>query len=172
MNDIILREARVEDAADLIAYVQELTGEPDSFLLTGPGEFQMSVEDEEAYIQDKAEAENSLAMLALSGSQIVGEVNLYAGPRKAEQHAAVLGISVRSGWRDQGLGTRLMTAALDYARNESSLKRIELRVFETNLAAIHLYKKFGFIIEGRRRKSIYKEGKYIDDLLMAVLLDD
>jgi putative acetyltransferase len=49
------------------------------------------------------------------------------------------------------------------------VSRIELLVFERNEAAIHLYRKFGFVVEGRRRKAIFRDGKYLDDLMMARL---
>jgi ribosomal protein S18 acetylase RimI-like enzyme len=48
------------------------------------------------------------------------------------------------------------------------LARRELRVRATNQAAIALYRKLGFIDEGRFRKRIaFQDGTYVDDLAMA-----
>ena len=65
----------------------------------------------------------------------------------------------------------MMRQAVEWAR-EAGVKRIELEVFARNAPAIYLYEKFGFEIEGKRRKSIYKRGEYLDTLIMGLLLDD
>lgn len=63
-----------------------------------------------------------------------------------------------------------MTRAMEWAKNTHVVKRIELFVYARNGAAIHLYKKFGFVEEGRLRGAIYQHGEYIDDLIMALHL--
>ncbi|MDX1436460.1 MAG: GNAT family protein [Anaerolineales bacterium] len=171
MSEIDIRLAAIEDAQLIIDHVLEMIDEPDNNLLTGPGEFNYTLEQEVRYIEDINSSDNSVLFLAFDGPGLVGEIHIRGGHRKAEYHTGVLGISVSRGYRNRGIGSRLMQTCLDWAREESPLKRVELRVFSYNDAAIHVYKKFGFEIEGRRRRSIFKGGKYIDDLLMAVLLD-
>jgi RimJ/RimL family protein N-acetyltransferase len=82
-----------------------------------------------------------------------------------------LGISVKQGWRDRGVGTALIRALIDWARATGIITRIELRVYARNAHAIHVYEKFGFEVEGRRRRVILEDGAYLDDLLMGLLLD-
>ena len=86
------------------------------------------------------------------------------------RHAALLGVSVRAGWRDRGVGSALLAAALDWARATGVVTRIELSVYAENARAIHLYEKFGFAIEGRRRDAVRHSGRLVDDLVMARLL--
>jgi RimJ/RimL family protein N-acetyltransferase len=171
MTDPLIRPATSDDAADLIAYIQELTAEPGIQLLTGAGEFNKTVDEEMRYIQEMSDGGNSAIFLAYSGDQLVGEINLRGGSRRAERHSAVLGISVRRAWRGMGLGSRLLGTAMEWARAQSPLKRIELHVIAENQPAIHLYGKFGFEVEGRRKRSIYLGGRYLDDLIMAVWLE-
>ena len=64
-----------------------------------------------------------------------------------------------------------MEAALRWARAGGILKRIELKVYARNTAAIHLYQKYGFEIEGTRRRAIFQGGQYLDDLIMSLLLE-
>jgi putative acetyltransferase len=83
---------------------------------------------------------------------------------------AGLGISVHREWRSRGIGKQLMSAALEWARKNTVVRRLELNVFERNTVAIHLYQSFGFQIEGRHRGTHLKSGEFIDSLSMALWL--
>lgn len=74
--------------------------------------------------------------------------------------------------RGKGLGTFAVTAMIDHAFDNLNLRRIELSVLETNAAAIRLYEKTGFIREGIKRKSNYKNGEYISMILMGLLKEE
>jgi putative acetyltransferase len=58
---------------------------------------------------------------------------------------------------------------IDLADNWLGLRRIELTVFADNVAAIHLYQKCGFTIEGTARQFALREGAYCDAHTMARL---
>jgi len=81
-----------------------------------------------------------------------------------------LGIIIgdKSAW-DQGFGTDAVRALLRHAFETLNLNRVALRVFETNLRAIQVYKKIGFIEEGRLRQDHFIDGQYVDVLLMGIL---
>ena len=66
------------------------------------------------------------------------------------------------------VGSRLLAATLDDAFRKG-LTRIELEVFAANTRAIALYRKFGFVEEGRKRQARYLDGAYEDAILMALL---
>ncbi len=63
-----------------------------------------------------------------------------------------------------------MTRAIEWAQKTGAISRIELSVFERNQKAIRLYEKFGFVVEGKRLNAIYRDGEYLDNYLMALLL--
>jgi RimJ/RimL family protein N-acetyltransferase len=168
--EVTIREARREDAAPLITFVQALADEPDIDIPLGPGEFTLTVEEEEKFLEDYAAADNSIYLVAEADGQIVGILNMRGGTRRALRHAAELGISIRQDWRNRGVGSQLIAAAVAWARASGVVKRIDLQVYARNQRAIHLYQKFGFEIEGCRRKAIYQDGEYLDDLVMGLLL--
>ena len=58
---------------------------------------------------------------------------------------------------------------LRHAFDTLNLNRVVLRVFETNLLALQVYKKIGFIEEGRLRQDHFIDGKYIDVVIMGIL---
>ena len=79
-------------------------------------------------------------------------------------------MSIPQDERNRGIGSALMAYAIDWATKGGVLTRIELYVYASNARAIHLYEKFGFRLEGRRRQAIYQNGQYGDDLTMGLLL--
>jgi putative acetyltransferase len=78
-------------------------------------------------------------------------------------------MAVRDDWRGRGVGTKLMEAALDLADNWLGLTRLDLRVFVANDAAIALYRKFGFEMEGTHERFALRAGEYADAHVMARL---
>ena len=69
----------------------------------------------------------------------------------------------------RGIGTFAVKMMINHAFNNMNLHRLELTVLADNKRAIHLYEKCGFIYEGCMRKSRYKNGKFVDMLIYAVL---
>jgi putative acetyltransferase len=60
-----------------------------------------------------------------------------------------------------------MEAAINLAENWLNLKRLDLQVYTDNPAAIHLYEKYGFQIEGTLRRCAFRDGEYVDAFTMA-----
>jgi putative acetyltransferase len=83
-----------------------------------------------------------------------------------------MGISVAKEWQRQGVGSLLMAALLDAADRWLGCLRIELHVYTDNVAAIALYRKFGFEHEGTHRAYALRDGRYVDSHAMARLHPD
>ena len=72
---------------------------------------------------------------------VVGNLGLHAAstsPRR--KHAASIGMSVHDDWHNRGVGSALMSAALDIADNWHNYLRPELTVYTDNAAALRLYR--------------------------------
>ena len=63
----------------------------------------------------------------------------------------------------------MMAAMIDLADNWLGLRRIELEVWTDNAPAVHLYEKFGFVIEGTARQYARRAGTFVDAYHMARL---
>jgi RimJ/RimL family protein N-acetyltransferase len=72
----------------------------------------------------------------------------------------------------RGLGTEATQLMVDHAFGTLGLHRIALYVFEFNVRAIRAYQRCGFVIEGRSRESIWRDGRWWDELAMSVLESD
>jgi RimJ/RimL family protein N-acetyltransferase len=64
-----------------------------------------------------------------------------------------------------------MEAGIEAARR-LGMERIELEVFASNTRAIALYERVGFVREGLKRRVRKIDGRYDDDVLMAVVFDE
>lgn len=71
-----------------------------------------------------------------------------------------------------GYGTEATRLMLDHAFGTLGLHRVALFVFEFNERAIRAYQRCGFVLEGRSRESIWRDGRWWDELAMSVLESD
>jgi RimJ/RimL family protein N-acetyltransferase len=80
-------------------------------------------------------------------------------------------IGEKDAW-GQGFGTEATQLMLDHAFGVLGLHRIALFVFEFNERAIRSYQRCGFVIEGRSRESIFRDGRWWDEIAMSILESD
>ena len=168
---VIIRQAQPSDAEQIIKYMQRLSEEPISNIVISPGEFTHTIAEEERVLSEFASSKTSIFLVAEAERNIVGILNCRGrSDRKAIHHVVSLGMSVDQDWRGQGIRSLLMANLIEWVKGKGFIKRVTLLVFERNEVAIHLYKKFGFEIEGKHHKAIYRDGIYLDNLTMALLL--
>jgi RimJ/RimL family protein N-acetyltransferase len=80
-------------------------------------------------------------------------------------------IGEKDAW-GQGYGTEATELMLEHAFDRLRLHRVALSVFAFNERAIRSYRKVGFVVEGRSRDAIWRDGRYWDELQMSILEDD
>ncbi len=80
-------------------------------------------------------------------------------------------IGDKSYW-NKGFGTEAVRLLVQHGFNTLNLNRIYLRVLENNPRAIRAYEKAGFTHEGRQRQAEFKDGRYIDLLMMSMMKDE
>lgn len=90
--------------------------------------------------------------------------------RGFEKHVGVVGIIVKNGFRNVGIGTEIMRTLIEQTY-KMGLKVLTLSVFATNKRAIHVYEKVGFLQTGAVQKKHFKDGRYIDEIIMTKLLE-
>lgn len=107
------------------------------------------------------------SLVACVEGELVGNLGLHVVDRPRRRHVGDIGMAVRDDWQGKGVGTALMAAMIDLADNWINLMRIELTVYTDNAAAVALYQKFGFAIEGTMRRYAFRNGEYVDAYAMA-----
>jgi ribosomal protein S18 acetylase RimI-like enzyme len=104
--------------------------------------------------------------VAVDGERVVGWCDVTPKSHETLRHSGVLGMGVAASHRGLGVGSALLRATLDGALSRG-LTRIELVVRADNEAAIGLYHRYGFEMEGRLRRYIVVDGTAFDALQMA-----
>ncbi len=172
--NMVVRPAEEADARRLCVYFSQIAMEPGNNTGVRPGMFPLTVRGQRELIRRYAEQANSALFLAELDGKIVGVVGLEGGSTPYDWHKAVLHINVRRGYRGFGIGSTLIHKAMDWARSQPTLRRVELEVLERNTGAIRLYERMGFITEGRRHLSyvLSDEGhdELVDSRIMAYYL--
>jgi ribosomal protein S18 acetylase RimI-like enzyme len=105
-------------------------------------------------------------IVAVADGQVVGSIHVAP----SNHGFGEIGMAVARAWRRAGVGSALMEAAIDWARDRG-LHKLSLGVFAHNAAGIALYRKYGFVEEGRRVKHYRRQsGELWDGLDMGLLL--
>jgi RimJ/RimL family protein N-acetyltransferase len=104
-------------------------------------------------------------------------VNPFIGLVRMDEHDAMnasirVGADVVSGLRGRGYGRKIYEAIKKYCFHYLNVHRVWLLVLETNKHARRLYKKQGFRVEGKQRKAIFRDGEYLDYVMMSILEDE
>jgi putative acetyltransferase len=108
-------------------------------------------------------------LVAVVEGRVVGNIGLEIARAPRRRDVGSIGMSVHDDYQNRGIGTALMVAVIQLADDWLGLRRLELEVWTDNLAAIHLYEKFGFVIEGTARQFARRAGDFVDAHHMARL---
>jgi ribosomal protein S18 acetylase RimI-like enzyme len=162
-DEVIIRPSSSEDAAQLHAAIDGVARERRFLaLLEAP-----RVEDVASFCSRPGVA----SMVAVRDGIIVGWADIQRMQRPGFTHRGVLGMGVISAYRRQGIGQRLLTSMIDHAAS-FGVSRLELEVFSSNLAAVSMYQRSGFVLEGQLLRARILDGIVDDILLMARRHDD
>ncbi len=170
MMNITIRKARVEDTYTIVTAEQEIAGTP-GYFCSQPSE--LSEENVVKMITKLGESEKGIYLVAECDGKIIGHAFLETLHLKSICHVAQLSACVHHGWQEKGIGTALMQHIIDWAKQAELIEKIELNVRASNTRAIALYKKMGFVEEGRLKNRIkIDKSHYIDDVLMALSISE
>lgn len=166
--EIEIVSALPDDAKAVLSFVNNVVEESE-FLLISPGEFKMDVDEEKDYIKSINDSKSALFLVAKVNDEIISLTTTKTfDHRKKMAHNTDLGMSVAKRYWGQGVGDTMLGEIVRFCKS-SSLEKLNLEVFSNNVKAMSLYKKHGFVEEGRDTKK-YKlaSGEYVDNVRMAL----
>ena len=164
MSAIAVRHYEPRD----LAQIHAIYSEPEAFTNT----LQLPFQSEEHW-RNKigASKEGFTNLVAVRDEEVVGQLTLEVFQHPRRRHAATFGMGVKGSARRLGVGSALLGAAIELCKKWLNVSRIEIEVYTDNAAAIALYSKHGFAIEGTCRRYAFRDGCFVDAHIMARLLE-
>ncbi|MHA2300754.1 MAG: N-acetyltransferase family protein [Candidatus Thorarchaeota archaeon] len=168
-QDIILRTPKWEDIDDLLVLINSLIAENVDIWMRKP----VTRNEQIDWLSKRLaaiEKDQVIQIVAEVHGHVIAnsDVTIKTGQRR---HVGDIGIIIKQGYRDIGIGTEMLQQLITQAQKRS-LKILTMGVFSTNKRAKHVYEKLGFRECGRIPSEIYKNGQYIDHILMVKILDE
>ncbi|MGA2199280.1 MAG: GNAT family N-acetyltransferase [Nitrososphaerales archaeon] len=170
---VLLRPLKWDDLDGSLGFINNLVDEraedPDFPLLV---DRKLTMEQEAEWFAQRfrsIEKGDVIEVVAEHDGKIVGTCDVIRGTFSDTRHHGTLAIFVAKGWRDVGIGKAMISEILDQCRKDG-LMTIELEALHTNGRAVDLYEKMGFREVGRIPKKVYRDGRFYDKLVMAIVL--
>ncbi len=169
------QRATQNDFAELLKLVKSFTVELDGLLFSKADLLRCPEKDGRGHpvchLNDSLLSVDSLVLTAsVPGVGLVAFLKFDRGQTTKSRHRGSFSMAVKREYWGQGIGQELLRRLELWARAEG-VTRIELSVLETNDRAVLLYRRAGYVFEGRKRRAAYVDGAYVDGFLMAKCLD-
>ncbi|MCY7801016.1 MULTISPECIES: GNAT family N-acetyltransferase [Bacillus] len=164
-GEAVIRPVKMEDAPEIIEAVKDV-------IQTGvyiQKEQPRTLEEERQFISDMMEKDNMYAAIEIDG-KVYGIARVIRGELKMKRHTGLFRTWLHSKAQGLGIGREIMSYTLNWCRLHR-LHKLCLTVFSANKAALSLYEKSGFIIEGVQKEQVLTDGKYEDEVLMAYFFE-
>lgn len=163
-----IRNIEPEDAERLLAMQCQLDLET-TYMMLEPGERDNSKEKLKSRLKEAISYGSIILVAETNEKEIIGFIWAERGIPKRIRHSAYIVAGIREGYRGRGIGSSLFEELEKQAR-EKAITRLELTVIKENTAALNLYQKMGYRIEGEKPESLYTEGRYLDEYYMGKLI--
>lgn len=129
-----------------------------------------TLEDARSYIRACMEAEGDaqLCRAIVAGGEAVGSVGLFVGG-DVYRRSAELGYWLAEEYWGQGIMTRAVGQICREGFERFDIVRIYAEPFADNTGSRRVLEHNGFVLEGVKRDSVYKNGRLQDSCLYALL---
>lgn len=166
---VCLRSARQDDAFQINELSCDVFQTSD-FLVTTPEEFLPVSEDHQRERVKRFDAdEGSLLLVVQHGDELIGMLDFENGKKKRIAHKGTFAMSVRSSWRNKGIGKTLLRGLVEWVQSHPTLEVIALGVIEDNGPGVALYTRMGFQVTGREPCGLkLGDGRFLADLSMSL----
>ncbi|MFH2111481.1 MAG: GNAT family N-acetyltransferase [Candidatus Bathyarchaeota archaeon] len=163
-REVILRTPKWDDLDDMLDFINSLV-EEEVMITVNQKQTRESEIDWLARKLTNLEKDKIINVVAEVEGRMVGSCEVEPRPGRFS-HVGILGISVKQGYREVGIGQELMKEVERQAA-QMGLESIILEVFDTNDRAVHVYQKMGYTRIGAIPDGIKYKGEYVDSVYMV-----
>ena len=165
----ILRLPRVEDAAELLHFLKQVSSET-SFILKEPEECTLTLEQEIEFINSRTTAPQTLMIVCEIDGRIAGCCGVHRYDRFKIRHRGMLDIAILREFWNLGIGSA-MFRELIAAGSHLGIEQLELSYVEGNTRGCALYEKMGFTEIARHPNAFHlRDGSIAAEIFMVKTL--
>ena len=164
-RNVVLRTPKWEDLDDFLELINSLVEEKADILVTQ--KFTREAEAEWLLSSlSRLEKDEQFFLAAEVDKKVVALSDFQVKSGDEEQRVGAIGIIVKDGYRNIGIGTEILKTLLEQAPL-FGLRTVTICPFATNKRAIHVYRKVGFVESGMIPKRHFRQGRFIDEVIMS-----
>jgi RimJ/RimL family protein N-acetyltransferase len=169
VNDVILRRPEPGDVEQL--YAQK--NDPDAVGLLRGFALGYSRQGIAKWIEAHCRRKDEVIWVIADAQsdQCLGHTALYGIDHRVGSAELGIMLGAKDRW-DRGLGKDICRRVIGYGFGMLHLNRIEVRILENNARARHVFGKLGFCEEGVLRQAQFKEGRFLDVVVMSLLREE
>ena len=132
----------------------------------------LSYDEEEAWFHGLPSKDNDIVLgIETLNGEFIGVIGLRRINWKDRVATTGTLIGRKEFW-NKGYGTEAKMLLLDYGFNTLNLRKICSVVYGFNKRALQYSFKCGYKVEGKRRKQVFKRGKYWDEIILGVFKEE
>lgn len=164
---LMVRPVSMDDKESLYTYRSD--AETNQYLSMVPS----SIDDIENFINKTSKIMNvpdtwyQLVLLEQASNQVIGDVGIhFLGP---ENNQVEIGYTLDKRYRGHGYMTEALSEIIDYLVHSLNKHRIIASIDPINLDSMRLVERLGFRKEAHFKESLFFHGKWVDDVIYAIL---
>lgn len=167
---VMLRAYKEEDIETVHRFINDYEVKR---LLNVETAFPLTLWQEEEWVKRRKDNDQTydFAIEESEGKNLIGGCSINSTSIKNRNCTIGIMIGDKNYW-GRGYGYDALSVLIKFIFEECNMEKVKLGVFSLNKRAIACYKKLGFIEEGRLKREIYREGKYHDEILMALFREE
>ncbi|KXT75872.1 GNAT family N-acetyltransferase [Streptococcus sp. DD12] len=166
-----IREALATDSEALLAFMARVQEQTSYISVADWQNFQSDALAH--FLAEDCERLGQFCLVACLGKRVIGLCHLSRDQDPMLAHIGDLFLVVDEDFWGQGLGQALLETVIDWAVHTPELAKLCLTVQARNQAAIHIYEKNGFVIEGKHPLGVKtRKGDFLDTYSMGRLIDE
>ena len=167
-KQFVLRHAKLSDAGAFFECEQDERAR-EGFMSTPKNVNEVRRSIIEQLKEDKKKKPSSEKFAIEINGETAGWVHLHDLNQEYAEHKGIIGFCLHKKFRGHGIMSKAVSIVTDYAFKKYKLKRL-IGVCRTfNKASARTMEKAGYKLEGIMRKNKFKDGKYLDDMIWAVV---
>ncbi|MBO1198833.1 GNAT family N-acetyltransferase [Staphylococcus simiae] len=164
----IIRKVSIKDVESFIAMLTKIYDDS-LYMFYTPGEYDPSVTSASKQLEEYITSPSKVIYVAESDNQLVGFAFVNTQPFQRIKHIAKINLGVKMLYQRQGIGQALMDEIMAWSLN-NNIHRIEATVPIDNQSALDLFKSSDFQIEGVLQDTLFINGKYFNEYMMAKIV--